>query len=46
MNPHPSITPKIPKYWRSARKYLKQFGLTRGEQNLILAILKIKDKIK
>lgn len=46
MNPHPSIANKIPKSWKLARKYLKQFGLTRGEQNLILAALKIKDKIK
>ena len=46
MNPHPSIANKIPKSWKLARKYLKQFGLTRGEQNLILAVLGIKDKIK
>lgn len=46
MNPHPSIANKIPKRWKPARKYLKQFGLTRGEQNLILAVLKIKDEIK
>ena len=46
MNPHSSIALKIPKNWKSARKYLKQFGLTRGEQNLLLAVLKIKDQIK
>lgn len=46
MNPHPSIKDKIPKYWSAARKYLKRFGLTRGEQDKVLDKLGIKDTIK
>jgi len=48
MNPHPSIAPKIQdkKTWRNARKYLKLFGLTRGEQDKVIDKLGIKDKLR
>jgi len=38
LNPHKLICPKLSSFksWRNVRRYLKFFGMTRGEQKKVL----------
>ncbi len=48
MNPHKSICPILKKYktYYQIRKFLKSFGMTRGEQNEILDLCEWKPLTK
>jgi hypothetical protein len=47
INPHPSISIRILnlRTWKKVRKFLKEFGLTRAEQNEVVEKLGLKNKI-